>query len=301
MVRKWGVQWRRRVRRKREKRQKRGQSTPVFQRQSSTGSLMKRSSMPTARRSSGQHSIRCWKTTSLCRSRRKSSARRSRSSALTSRMTDRSWLCALAGDCGRRFRSSRSPFRIRRPLARSGTRPTGDGREAPLERTTDERIPVIRVPGHRPAPLRSGDARAAGVLDPGQHHADPLPQPLRVGEFQGVPAIYDGVVDFNNRGDPIGIEITAPTKTSLPGVKRVLCQLGLLCRYACRACSVNSCIVVAPAKAGHSRRCAALQRRDIVDQLVKLWGGSGTSVFTGMSKLATATGLSACSRGPGSC
>jgi len=34
------------------------------------------------------------------------------------------------------------------------------------------------------------------------------------------------VVDFNKRGNPIGIEITAPTKVSLSALNRVLRQLG---------------------------------------------------------------------------
>ena len=34
------------------------------------------------------------------------------------------------------------------------------------------------------------------------------------------------VVDFNKRGKPIGIEITAPTKVSLPALNRVLRRLG---------------------------------------------------------------------------
>ena len=34
------------------------------------------------------------------------------------------------------------------------------------------------------------------------------------------------VIDFNKRGKPIGIEITAPTKVSLPALNRVLRQLG---------------------------------------------------------------------------
>ena len=35
------------------------------------------------------------------------------------------------------------------------------------------------------------------------------------------------VVDFSRSGKPIGIEITAPTKISLPAINRVLKDLGL--------------------------------------------------------------------------
>jgi uncharacterized protein YuzE len=35
------------------------------------------------------------------------------------------------------------------------------------------------------------------------------------------------VIDFSRSGKPIGIEITAPTKISLPAINRVLKDLGL--------------------------------------------------------------------------
>jgi len=61
-------------------------------------------------------------------------------------------------------------------------------------RERSERIPVLRVPGCRPAPDREGDGRAALGLDAWANHPDELRQRVLLGRLQGRRGRVDGEV-----------------------------------------------------------------------------------------------------------
>jgi uncharacterized protein YuzE len=54
-----------------------------------------------------------------------------------------------------------------------------------------------------------------------------LPRPLGEKSYRTMRVEPGLVVDFNRGGKPIGIEITAPSKLTLPAFNRVLKDLGL--------------------------------------------------------------------------
>jgi hypothetical protein len=107
------------------------------------------------------------------------------SSALTWTVAGRSSRFAGADARASRFHSwTCHCLRLRR-MARSGSRSIAAG--APrviLQKMSNERVPVLRIPGHRSAPKQEGHGGTALLLDARSDNTDELRQRLFMGELQ---------------------------------------------------------------------------------------------------------------------
>src|SRR5450631_4276589 len=80
-------------------------------------------------------------------------------------------------------------------MARSGSRRIAAGApKAILQKMRNERVPVLRISGHRPAPKQEGHSGTALLLDASADNTNELRQRLFMGKPQGRCGRVDGQV-----------------------------------------------------------------------------------------------------------